>query len=80
VQTFWSSSASISGATPASVPLRPDDPTEPIAWVLTLQDAQLAWELGGYHHETHNALRIPRVREILDKHLEDWDQVISALN
>lgn len=27
-----------------------------------------------------SALRIPRVREILDEHVEDWDQVIRALN
>ena len=26
--------------------LRPDDPKDPIAWVLLLEDAQRAWELG----------------------------------
>jgi hypothetical protein len=25
-------------------------------------------------------LRIPKVREILNEHIEDWDQVIRALN
>jgi hypothetical protein len=60
--------------------LRPDDPKDPIAWVLRLEDAQRAWELGGYSHVTRSALRIPRVREILDEHVEDWDQVIRALN
>jgi ribosomal protein L20A (L18A) len=48
--------------------------------VLLLEDAQRAWELGGYSHVTRSALRIPRVREILDEHVEDWDQVIRALN
>jgi hypothetical protein len=58
--------------------LRPDDPREPIAWVLTLKDAQRAWKLGGYRHPTRNALRIPPVREILDEHVEDWGQVVRA--
>jgi hypothetical protein len=34
----------------------------------------------GYPHEKRNALRIPKVREILNEHIEDWDQVIRALN
>jgi len=25
-------------------------------------------------------LRIPKVREILNEHIEDWDQVIRVLN
>ena len=33
---------------PRQRPLRPDDPTEPIAWVLSLRDAQRAWKQGGY--------------------------------
>ena len=65
---------------PRQRPLRPDDPTEPIAWVLSLKDAQRAWKQGGYPHEKRNALRIPKVREILNEHIEDWDQVIRALN
>jgi hypothetical protein len=65
---------------PRQRPLRPDDPTEPIAWVLSLEDAQRAWKQGGYPHEKRNALRIPKVREILNEHIEDWDQVIRALN
>jgi hypothetical protein len=65
---------------PRQRPLQPDDPAEPIAWVLTLRDAQRAWELGGYPHEKRNALRIPKVREILNKDIEDWDQVVRALN
>jgi hypothetical protein len=28
---------------------------------------------------TRSALRIPRVREILDEHVEDWDQVIPRV-
>lgn len=60
--------------------LRPNDPKDPIAWVLVREDAQRAWELGGYSHVTRSALRIPRVREILDEHVEDWDQVIRELN
>jgi hypothetical protein len=60
--------------------LRPNDPKDPIAGVLLLEDAQRAWELGGYSHVTRSALRIPRVREIVDEHVEDWDQVIRALN
>jgi hypothetical protein len=42
---------------PRQRPLRPDDPTEPIAWVLSLKDAQRAWKQGGYPHEKRNALR-----------------------
>jgi uncharacterized protein YndB with AHSA1/START domain len=42
--------------------LRPNDPKDPIAWVLLLEDAQRAWEVGGYSHVTRSALRIPRVR------------------
>jgi hypothetical protein len=64
---------------PGQRPLRPTDPTEPIAWVLTLKDAQRVWKLGGYHHPTRNALKIRPVREILDTHVEDWDQVVRAL-
>ena len=45
---------------PRQRPLRPDDPTEPIAWVLSLKDAQRAWKQGGYPHEKRNALRIPQ--------------------
>jgi len=37
-------------------------------------------EQGGYPHEKRNALRIPKVREILNEHIDDWDQVIRALN
>jgi hypothetical protein len=48
--------------------------------MLLLEDAQRAWDLGGYSHVTRSALPIPRVREILDEHVEDWDQVIGALN
>jgi hypothetical protein len=33
----------------------------------------------GYSHVTRSALRIPRVREILDEHVEDWDQVIPRV-
>ncbi len=44
--------------------LRPGDPTDPIAWVLSLKDAQRAWKLGGYRHEKRNALRIPPVRGV----------------
>jgi hypothetical protein len=40
---------------PRQRPLRPDDPTEPIAWVLSLKDAQRAWKQGGYPHEKRNA-------------------------
>ena len=48
--------------------------------MLSLKDAQRAWKQGGYPHEKRNALRIPKVREILNEHIEDWDQVIRALN
>jgi hypothetical protein len=65
---------------PRQRPLRPDDPTEPIAWVLSLKDAQRAWKQGGYPPGKRNAPRIPKVREILNEHIEDWDQVIRALN
>ncbi len=44
--------------------LRPGDPTDPIAWVLSLKDAQRAWKLGGYRHEKRTALRIPPVRGV----------------
>jgi hypothetical protein len=65
---------------PRQRPLRPGvDPTEPIAWVLSLKEAQRVWELGGYRHPTRNALRIPPVRAMLDEHVEDWDQVVRAL-
>jgi hypothetical protein len=47
---------------------------EPIAWLLSLKDAQRAWKQGGYPHEKRNALRIPKVREILNEHIEDWDR------
>jgi hypothetical protein len=65
---------------PGQRPLRPNDPTEPVAWVLSLKDARRVWDLGGYRHEKRNALRIPPVRKILDAHEEDWGQVVRALN
>lgn len=66
---------------PRQRPLRPGvDPTEPIAWVLSLKEAQPVWKLGGYRHPKRNALRIPPVRAILNQHEEDWGQVVRALN
>ena len=59
--------------------LQPGDPTEPIAWVLSLKEAQRVWELGAYRHPKRNALRISRVREILNEHVEDWGQVVRTL-
>jgi hypothetical protein len=59
--------------------LRPDDPTEPIAWVLPLHIAQQVWEQGAYRHATRNALRVRPVRDTLDKYKESWHLVTRKL-
>jgi hypothetical protein len=59
--------------------LRADDPRTPIAWVLPLSVAKDVWDLGGYRHEERPALRISRVRDTLEKYVERWDLVASAL-
>jgi hypothetical protein len=60
-------------------PLRPGDPTEPIAWVLPLRVAQGVWEQGAYRHSTRPALQIRPVRDVLDKYEESWHLVARKL-
>jgi hypothetical protein len=64
---------------PRQRPLRPDDPTEPIAWVLSLKDARARGNKGDILMRNATRSGFPRCG-ILNEHIEDWDQVIRALN